>query len=1049
MRQISAFALLISIFLFFHAAETYAAISDAAVLFLRICPTARAGGMGEAFVAIADDASATHWNPAGLGEYPLAHAWYQFKLSDDTHLKDLAGKALKGKLDPGFFEKFASWQIKGNEISRFVDSEWIAAEKIEIDPSRTIIANLARRANMADKDGFKLGVREICLANTGVSFDDINGLRLKMIGLADKNKPIVARVNSLVEKTVVVWQDLRFNGDSFTMLKEKVSFAALDSALSSEELTEIESAAAACETTTRPGSIKVPYPVLLTIWRGWEVPWEQNIEKIAVMENSIPSDNYTHYDIWALTNFGLARFDGVSWQDGDNVEPKKGDNLKDIVARALGTSDEETVNSRLEMVALANNSVSRERVLEIKAKIQSALPDSFDGRAEFQKNLDALEGAWLGCRLNQLKFDVFVATFAKAYADSVLNANELDRLVFALEKSFSDRLPNIMRFPFKAAFMGKINDLAVDHKTLYVATETGLYRYNGRNWEKFSTAADSAEAVWCVNVVTRGQIWIGTQTGIRCSKDGKWTRFGAAEGLTVTPIKHIYYKNDRLIWASSDKDLFSFDGTKWSNVYKYTTTVTDSALSVFTRFYGPLDLSRLELQVGKLQMNHPEFYATPKAGEVIDIPYAPLFESNITALEMDQDDNLWVGTELGLKRFNGKTWYSFGYKGIKVEKQMTVEQLAKEYLKTDDPDKISGFVSIIKQKNVVRDGPLDTGRVVYVYANPAGSTIQALRSHGGRLYVASIYGTFSYSNGRWERYYHENLNETNTKDIAGASNEMWFATADRIVIFAGGTRELAFTHINWLPELASDLYYEFLSYIQPVGALGTVGGNITFLSYGSIGVTGENSADVTGTINPFDIALSLSYGTRASKSLAIGLSAKVIYSRLSVVGAGKEVGQGSGTSFAAEAGILYNMSKRLRFGAVLTNLGPNMSYIDAAQSDALPRNLAIGLAYRLVDSPYNRMTLVGEINKLVTTLNGSLSEEFKSAIENVGVEYWYGSLLALRAGYIYDQEGKISTPTLGVGLQYHSSYRIDFAYIPSSKDLPLANTLRTSFTVRF
>ena len=31
--------------------------------------------MGEAFVALADDATATHWNPAGLGRYPLADLW--------------------------------------------------------------------------------------------------------------------------------------------------------------------------------------------------------------------------------------------------------------------------------------------------------------------------------------------------------------------------------------------------------------------------------------------------------------------------------------------------------------------------------------------------------------------------------------------------------------------------------------------------------------------------------------------------------------------------------------------------------------------------------------------------------------------------------------------------------------------------------------------------------------------------------------------------------------------------------------------------------------
>ncbi|MDP2361084.1 MAG: PorV/PorQ family protein [bacterium] len=42
------------------------AVSEAAVIWLLISPGSRPAGMGEAFVALADDASATWWNPAGL-----------------------------------------------------------------------------------------------------------------------------------------------------------------------------------------------------------------------------------------------------------------------------------------------------------------------------------------------------------------------------------------------------------------------------------------------------------------------------------------------------------------------------------------------------------------------------------------------------------------------------------------------------------------------------------------------------------------------------------------------------------------------------------------------------------------------------------------------------------------------------------------------------------------------------------------------------------------------------------------------------------------------
>jgi hypothetical protein len=132
----------------------------------------------------------------------------------------------------------------------------------------------------------------------------------------------------------------------------------------------------------------------------------------------------------------------------------------------------------------------------------------------------------------------------------------------------------------------------------------------------------------------------------------------------------------------------------------------------------------------------------------------------------------------------------------------------------------------------------------------------------------------------------------------------------------------------------------------------------------------------------------------------------------------------------------------------LTNLGPNIAYIDLNQSDPLPRNLAVGLAYRLVDTPFNRLTATAEINKELVGLNSGFSTELKEAIENVGIEYWYGAYVALRGGYIYDRTGDIKTPTFGVGFQYRL-FRFDFAYIPSSKDLALANTMRFSMTGRF
>jgi hypothetical protein len=280
-------------------------------------------------------------------------------------------------------------------------------------------------------------------------------------------------------------------------------------------------------------------------------------------------------------------------------------------------------------------------------------------------------------------------------------------------------------------------------------------------------------------------------------------------------------------------------------------------------------------------------------------------------------------------------------------------------------------------------------------------------------------------------------------------------------------------HVNWLPQLADDIYYEFLGYVRSIEGWGTVGANVTFLSYGKITRTGESS-EILGEFSAYDFAFTLSYGTPLTDNLSGGISAKIIYSHLSEIGTAKEKGKGTSTGLALDFGLLYKIDPRLTLGLAVTNLGPDVSYIDVSQADPLPRNLAVGLAWNMIQSSYNEVLFTVEANKSLAAREktiledlrdvianpqtelkgfianpfslGNLSKEFKGVIINGGIEYKYGSFFALRAGYIHDEEGSVKTPTLGVGLAY-DKFRFDFAYIPSSDEVPLANTMRFSLSV--
>jgi len=296
-------------------------------------------------------------------------------------------------------------------------------------------------------------------------------------------------------------------------------------------------------------------------------------------------------------------------------------------------------------------------------------------------------------------------------------------------------------------------------------------------------------------------------------------------------------------------------------------------------------------------------------------------------------------------------------------------------------------------------------------------------------------------------------------------------------------RELTLMHANWLPQFGSDLFYEFGAYRQHFEGIGTIGLNVTYLNLGKQFITGEDSPEVLGEFSSNEFAISGTYGTLLGESLGVGIGLRYIRSNLAPVGAGSERGEGKANAFSFDIAALYKIPfvPKLSLGFNLSNMGPKITYIDAAQADPLPTNLKVGFAYKLVDSKYNKLTVVGDMNKLMVTRHpDGTSDPFYKALftspwtvvekekQNIGgedekvlsetkifngilsggMEYWYSDLIALRAGYYWDKPGKVSFMSFGAGIQYYK-YRFDFGYVSAAEGHPLANTMRFSLTIGF
>ena len=283
---------------------------------------------------------------------------------------------------------------------------------------------------------------------------------------------------------------------------------------------------------------------------------------------------------------------------------------------------------------------------------------------------------------------------------------------------------------------------------------------------------------------------------------------------------------------------------------------------------------------------------------------------------------------------------------------------------------------------------------------------------------------------------------------------------------AGQSRKkVNFTHSKWLPGLADDLSYEFLAYSMPVEDWGNVGVNVALLNLGEQIRTDERGNN-QGTFRSYDMALSAAYGADIGDNMSAGIGLKFIRSNLADQGAGIERGKGVGNSFAADFGLLWRLTPSIRFGAALRNLGPKIAYIDASQADPLPQHIVLGMSYELMDTQYHDVLLSFDLykpliadgsflgNLVKAWADEGMRDEFTEMDLHFGGEYKYGlsalqdeAFFALRAGYSWDSDGELKTPTFGVGLKYNR-FQVDVAYI-TGEDTPMQDNTRFSLNLIF
>lgn len=308
---------------------------------------------------------------------------------------------------------------------------------------------------------------------------------------------------------------------------------------------------------------------------------------------------------------------------------------------------------------------------------------------------------------------------------------------------------------------------------------------------------------------------------------------------------------------------------------------------------------------------------------------------------------------------------------------------------------------------------------------------------------------------------------------------------------------VSLSYSPWLGKIVNDMSLNYLTFYKRIDRLQTFGASFRYFDLGDIALTGEDSQPL-GIESPNELAFDGTYSRKLTETMSIGVSTRFIWSNIAGNQSGA-VDAKAGTSVAVDIGyyfrkpiVVSGTDSEISAGVSLSNFGQKVNYTDESNEDFIPTTLRMGTAFKTNLDPYNSITLMVDLSKLMvptppiyevdvdgnkipdpddatkfkrlkgedpnrslmkgtfgsfSDAPGGFSEELKEVMISAGAEYQYRDVFAVRAGYFYENEDKGGRKyfTAGVGFKYQV-FGIDFSYlIPQQKDHPLGDTLRLSF----
>ncbi len=315
------------------------------------------------------------------------------------------------------------------------------------------------------------------------------------------------------------------------------------------------------------------------------------------------------------------------------------------------------------------------------------------------------------------------------------------------------------------------------------------------------------------------------------------------------------------------------------------------------------------------------------------------------------------------------------------------------------------------------------------------------------------------------------------------------------------------SYTPYLTSIANDISLGQVTFYDRINERSAFAASLRYFGLGDIELreTGD-PGEIPRTVSPNELAFDLSYSLKLSEQFSMGIAGRYIRSNLKIPDGNTDAS--AANSFAVDVAGFYqseefamsDFNAKYRIGFNLQNMGPKISYDGDVErsSNFLPSNLKLGGSFDFILDEYNKVSVIGEVNKLMVptpekvepvyksdgTIDQTatstayaeanqryrrigwasgllksfgdapdgMSEELKEFTWALGAEYWYQDSFAFRAGYFNEsvEKGARKFATIGAGFKYNI-VKVDVSYLFSTSKVrnPLENTLRFSLTFNF